>query len=225
MTLVTAPAASGLPAVAPQGGPPPLARRLPAPQLAFRSLLLLKEPHLAPSLFEAPGLSAHPPPHVQTLTRASLQPSTAPAGTLQTASSRHRPIDEDDPLDPMQRHRAALAPPESLSFQAPCAMAQPLGGATSPASLVPGRAAASLEELLPTLVRRIAWSGDRQRGTVRLELGAGELAGGTLLVHAEDGRVRVHLDVPPGVDTAQWQRRIRDSLASRGVTADSVEVT
>jgi hypothetical protein len=73
-------------------------------------------------------------------------------------------------------------------------------------------------------VRRIAWSGDRHRGTVRLELGAGELAGGTLLVHAEDGRVRVHLDVPPGVDTRQWEQRIRDRLAARGVATDIVEV-
>jgi hypothetical protein len=84
---------------------------------------------------------------------------------------------------------------------------------------------ASLEELIPVLVRRIAWTGDRHRGSVRLELGAGELAGATLLVHADGGRVRVHIDAPPGADTLAWQHRISQRLASRGVLADSVEVT
>ncbi len=52
---------------------------------------------------------------------------------------------------------------------------------------------ASLEEILPALVRRIAWSGDARRGTVRIELGSGALAGATLLVAADDGRVQVTL--------------------------------
>jgi len=86
-------------------------------------------------------------------------------------------------------------------------------------------AAKSLEDLLPALVRRIAWSSDGQRGSVRLELGAGELAGATLLVHADAGRVSVHMDVPPGIDAAQWERRLRERLASRGLATDAVEVT
>jgi hypothetical protein len=59
---------------------------------------------------------------------------------------------------------------------------------------------------------------------MRLELGAGELAGGTLLVHADAGRVRVHLEVPTGVDAAGWQRRIRERLEARDIPTDEVEV-
>jgi hypothetical protein len=83
---------------------------------------------------------------------------------------------------------------------------------------------ASLEELLPALVRRIAWSGDGRRGTVRLEFGEGALAGGTLFVHAEDGRVRVELQAPPGTDTAVWKRRIASRLTKRGLTLDELVV-
>jgi hypothetical protein len=86
-------------------------------------------------------------------------------------------------------------------------------------------APASLEDLVPALVRRIAWAGDRHRGSVRLELGAGELAGATLLVHADGGRVRVQMNMPPGTDTVGWQRRISQRLVSRGIRTDSVEVT
>jgi len=85
------------------------------------------------------------------------------------------------------------------------------------------RVRSSLEDLLPSLVRRVAWSGDGRRGTVRLELGAGEMAGATLLVHVDDGRVRVHLSGPPGVDLGGWRERIADRLAARGLEVDEVE--
>ena len=136
--------------------------------------------------------------------------------------------DDEDLLDPWERRRAALAPPDQLPFFAHVAMHEPLvTGTPLPTAESNDRAAAtpSLEHLLPALVRRIAWSGDRHSGTVRLELGAGELAGGTLLVHADAGRIRVHLDVPPGVDTRRWQQRICDRLALRGVVIDAVDVT
>jgi hypothetical protein len=86
------------------------------------------------------------------------------------------------------------------------------------------RARTSLEDLLPALVRRIAWSGDARRGTVRLELGAGALAGATVLIHAEDGRLRVHLRAPAGVDAEAWRSRIEARLARRGLAVDHVEV-
>jgi hypothetical protein len=74
-------------------------------------------------------------------------------------------------------------------------------------------------------VRRVAWSGDGKRGTARLEIGAGALEGATLLVHADGGRVRVQLDVPPGIDAGDWQRRIAARLSLRGISTESVEVT
>jgi hypothetical protein len=86
-------------------------------------------------------------------------------------------------------------------------------------------AAASLEELIPALVRRIAWAGDRHRGSVRLELGAGELAGAMLLVHADSGRVQVQMSAPPGTDTVAWRQRISERIAARGIAIESVEVT
>jgi hypothetical protein len=100
----------------------------------------------------------------------------------------------------------------------------PLPGDTAGPAQVEARVRSSLEDLLPALVRRVAWSGDGRRGTVRLELGAGELAGATLLVHVDDGRVRLQLSTPPGVSPAGWRERIADRLAARGLAVDAVEV-
>jgi hypothetical protein len=133
---------------------------------------------------------------------------------------------EDDPLDPFARHRASLAPPDAI-FDRPEQVAPlpetPLVAAP-PETPVLRAAAGSLEELLPALVRRVAWSGDGRSGTVRLELGAGPLAGATLLVHADAGRVRVRLDLPAGVDAADWEQRIRQRLEARRIATDGVEV-
>ena len=74
------------------------------------------------------------------------------------------------------------------------------------------------------LVRRIAWSGNARTGLARLELGAGELEGATLTIHAEDGVVRVALDLPPGVDGAAWKDRIRERLGARGLQVETVDV-
>jgi hypothetical protein len=133
---------------------------------------------------------------------------------------------EDDPLDPFARHRASLAPPDAV-FDHPVALVAPLPErppAAAPTDAPALRAAASLEELLPALVRRVAWSGDGRSGTVRLELGSGSLAGATLLVHVDAGRVRVRLDLPAGVDAAGWERRIRERLEARRIATDGVEV-
>jgi hypothetical protein len=130
----------------------------------------------------------------------------------------------DDSPDPQHRRRAAFAPPEGCSIPAAAIVASlppgPAGSASTPSAAV-----ASLEELIPAMVRRISWAGDRHRGSLRLELGAGELAGTTLTVHADGGIVRVNMLTPPGVDTALWQRRISGRLAARGIPTESVEVT
>jgi hypothetical protein len=57
-----------------------------------------------------------------------------------------------------------------------------------------------------------------------MEIGAGELAGGTLFVHAEDGRVNVRLSAPAGVDGERWRARISDRLAARGLAVETVEL-
>jgi hypothetical protein len=89
----------------------------------------------------------------------------------------------------------------------------------APAEEVPARAKISLEELHPQLVRRIAWAGDRRRGSVQLELGAGPHAGTTVTVHADDGRVRVQLE---GSGADALRARIAGRLARRGLHVESV---
>lgn len=140
-------------------------------------------------------------------------------------AAARRSGDDDDPVDPLRRHRAALQAPETFAPPGVFSPSPGVAPANVPLAVDRVRAAVSLEDLLPALVRRIAWSGDAERGTVRLEIGAGELAGATLLVHADAGRVRVHLRVPPGVDAAAWQARIRQRLESRRIVAEAVEVT
>ncbi len=127
----------------------------------------------------------------------------------------------DGPLHPASRQAARLAPPShaaTLAAPPPAAGAAPPSGVTSPPSRI------SLEELLPELVRRAAWSGDGRRGALRLEFGAGALAGATLLVQADEGRVRVRLTVPPGTDADGWRSRISARLEGKGLDVDSVEV-
>ena len=83
---------------------------------------------------------------------------------------------------------------------------------------------APLEHLMTRLVRRIAWSGNARTGSARLELGAGELEGATLTIHADDGVVRVALELPPGVDRAAWKERIMGRLGARGLQVEAVDV-
>jgi hypothetical protein len=138
-------------------------------------------------------------------------------------------VDKDDELLMMHatvRQTAHMGPPPGTFTSvlpiasAPPAVAVSAGGAPS----AEGRALVSLEELLPALVRRIAWSGDARRGSIRLELGAGALSGATLLVHAEGQQVRVALHAPPGTDVEGWRARIAGRLAARGLDAATVDV-
>ncbi len=115
------------------------------------------------------------------------------------AGSRHEPVP------------AALAPPPSFTDAA----------AASP---VEARACVTLEDLVPALVRKIAWSGDGSRGAVHLELGGEVLSGAKVLVCAEQGRVRVHLTAPAGTDLDAWRGRIARRLAGRGLEVDEIEV-
>lgn len=107
-----------------------------------------------------------------------------------------------DPLDSTTRSVAQLAPPASVM---PTQTVQ-----EAPAPL---RALASMEELLPRLVRRIAWAGDRTRGSVQLELGAGPHAGTVVTVHADERRVRLELQ---GTGSDELGSRIEERLARRG---------
>lgn len=82
-----------------------------------------------------------------------------------------------------------------------------------------------LEQALGHLVRRVAWGGDGRRGTVRLELGAGELAGAVLTIHAEAREVEVELSLPAGVAAADWEERLAGRLAASGLAVKQLVVT
>jgi hypothetical protein len=133
----------------------------------------------------------------------------------------YRRDEHDESLQPGARRAAQLGPPSAASL--------PVQALIEPAAPMPVqvevRARASFEDLLPALVRKVAWSGDSRRGSIRLELGAGALAGATLLVQADDGRVCVRLSAPPGVDLDGWRERIAGRLAARGLgSVDDVHV-
>jgi hypothetical protein len=117
-------------------------------------------------------------------------------------------------------------------LQAAAAHVAELGPLPLPASLPPAEpakgapgtpASASLEDLWPTLVRKVAWFGDARRATVRMELGAGALAGATVLVHSENGHVRVELRAPPHVNVDDWRARIAGRLACRGLNVEGID--
>jgi hypothetical protein len=137
----------------------------------------------------------------------------------QPSNPARREPDHEGREDPADRHvrlAAQLAPPPGLAQVE-------IVSSTTISPSPGGQARASMEDLLPALVRRVAWSGDGRRGTVRLELGSGVLAGAELVVHADDGRVRVQLRAPAGVDLGPLRERIAVRLAARGVVLEDAE--
>jgi hypothetical protein len=133
------------------------------------------------------------------------------------AASTHAPHGGD--AGPLHRQSAQLAPPLASPVQT---LASPMTPSHDEAPAV--RARASFEEVLPQIVRRIAWSGDARRGAVRMELGAGALAGATLLIECEDGRVHVRLSAPLGVDADAWRARIAARLAAKRIAVEAIHV-
>lgn len=135
-------------------------------------------------------------------------------GASPKAQKKATATGDEPPQGPMLAQSALWAPPPGGAMAA----------AVAPAGAAEQQVRTSLEDLLPALVRRIAWSGDARRGTVRLELGAGALSGATLVVHADAGRVRVQLTAPVGADPAEWRARIEGRLAARGIDVEAVDV-
>ncbi len=98
----------------------------------------------------------------------------------------------------------------------------------SPAPLTPAALAApaalpvreDLQNLLTGLARRVAWGGDRRKGSARIELSEGALAGATLVVHTEQRSVSVEIELPAGGGAAgDLQQRLLDRLEARGFAA------
>lgn len=131
-------------------------------------------------------------------------------GDDKPAKTARAPASETELLDPSMRQLAQLAPPATTT-----------AGAVREVTHESVMRARSLEELLPALVRRIAWAGDRHRATVRLELGAGAYEGTTLVVHADGGKVRVEAFGGSG-DLDRLRARLDARLRGHGLDVDSV---
>jgi len=175
--------------------------------LAFAHILAA-QPAVTAKLPKAPETPATPGTKVETALPQAVQGISA-----DPEKRGHRHERETDELDPSARQAAQLAPPMMVGPREEASSAAPATNAR-----------VSLEDLVPQLVKKIAWSGDAHRGTVRMELGAGELAGATLTVSAEHGRVSVRVDAPPGTDTSAWRERLSSRLEAKGLRLESVEV-
>ena len=100
---------------------------------------------------------------------------------------------------------------------------QPFCAAPAPVA-APAALPVELEQLMRDLVRRAAWGGDRRRGTARIELGAGELAGATLLVEVDANDLRIDLELPAGVAAEPWRQRLASRLSERGFAVRELHV-
>jgi hypothetical protein len=179
-----------------------------------------------PALSPLPGTGLVP---VAPLTHSAPGAFSAALQAARTGSPRQgapgaparaeRPRRSAEDLDSASRQVAHLAPPGG-GLEGPLQPPLPTSAPTPGTATSNPSASASLEDLLPALVRKIAWSGDARRGAVRIELGAGALAGATLLVAADGARVRVTLSGQSGVELEPYRERIVARLAARGLDAD-----
>jgi hypothetical protein len=145
---------------------------------------------------------------------------------LTTRGGQTRSGDDDDGEGvPSAPDTLAVGREATIDPMVPILVSLAARGASAATDVVPRPdIRAPLDHLMARLVRRIAWSGNGRTGSARLELGAGELAGATLTIHADDGLVRVALELPPGVDRAAWKERISNRLGARGLQVEAVEV-
>jgi hypothetical protein len=121
-------------------------------------------------------------------------------------------VEESLCLDPLVRQMAIpVGIGERASLEAPAGIQQRMELAR----------AQTLEQMLPSLVRKAAWhiAPDRCSATLRLEIGTGAFDGATVLIRADLHAVHVELDAPPGIDLEAWKSRLRLRLASQGLIA------
>jgi hypothetical protein len=121
-----------------------------------------------------------------------------------------------DQLDPLS---CQLACQLACHGTFPHALSPPVGEAlVAPQTPMPVPSA-DLQQLLTGLARRVAWGGDRRKGSARIELSEGALAGATLIVHTEQRSVCVELELPAGAGTQGWEARLTERLEGRGFSA------
>lgn len=75
-----------------------------------------------------------------------------------------------------------------------------------------------------SVLRSIAWGGDRRRGAARLELAGAHHAGTTVLIESDGGALSLSLEAPPGVDVHALADRLRARLERKGLTLQALEI-
>ncbi len=160
-----------------------------------------------------------------TTTRVSSAPQAARGHEPSTAPAHERGRDSRHPGNSSAKQAAhsephTLVDPSDFAPPTLATMAAPSSDTTETQ-----RSAATLEDMFPELVRRIAWSGDKRKGAVRLEVGTGALEGAALLIQGDDtGKVQVHMQVPAGVDPDALRARIASGLQARGLAVDEIDI-
>jgi hypothetical protein len=150
----------------------------------------------------------------------SLASETAALTRSQTPHGHVRRREAADPEDEAASSRSAHGVLDPLLCQMALhsGITPQLGETPGPQPTPSGQALREdLQHLINGLARRVAWGGDRRKGSARIELCEGPLAGGTLIVHAEQRSVCVELELPAGGGSAgDWQQRILERLEERG---------
>ena len=199
----------------PAGRPVPTAVVAPAARVSARSATVF-----AALLTRQSGKTGH------------MQPATTEVLTSEGVPGRSGAIEhhEEDEraqdLGPLERRRSPLVPSRAHDGASGTSAAgeMPIASEARGAGMPARTSWVSIAGLLPALVRKIAWSGDARRGTVRMEIGAGPLAGSVVIIHADEGEVRVHVSAPTGLDADAWRDRITQGITARGLFLASVEV-
>jgi hypothetical protein len=155
------------------------------------------------------------------LLRAHIETGSESQARAPHGLSRRRESSDPDDDGPGARSVHAALDPLLCQMALHSGITPPIGeigGPAAPPSALPLRE--DLQNLINGLARRVAWGGDRRKGSARIELSEGPLAGATLIVHTEQRSVRVELELPEGSGlAADWQQRIQDRLEERGFSA------
>lgn len=147
-----------------------------------------------------------------TLAPAAAPATSSPAGRRAPQDPREtrdelaeRPARESASIEPEWAHRVALLGPPPGELQP-----------TAQAHVEQVSRHASLEELAPTLLRKMAWSGDGRKGAARLELGEGALSGAVVMLEADHGVVALSVDGLSAAEESKLRTRLAAGLEARG---------
>ncbi len=211
-----------MPEVSPASAPNSAARTVQSPERFYSK----KTAFLGDfrSLLKGSGSRPNPAVRPIALPGPSIVSQTAAEGGQSQAHGhgrRRAPADPDpdagptpeSPLDPLSCQLAWCHGPAI-----PRSITPLVASASAPAPTVLPEAA-ELQQLLSGLARRVAWGGDRRKGSARIELSEGTLAGATLVVHTEQRSVSVELELPSGTRAQGWEARLTQRLEARGFSA------